>query len=236
MGKAISRVADSGKFRVLYYGTFIANHGVSHIVEAARLLSPHRDITFELVGDGPERARVADMVRDYGLTNVDMVGWLDQDALRDRIAQADLCLGVFGLTPQSMMTVHNKIKESMAMAKPVLTGDSPAARDAFVHGRDLYLCRRADPLALAAAIVELQQRTEFREQLARTGRETVLRDYTIEKNGERFAAILQRVAERTTGERRMVRQTRSLCHKTSAFDRCAPRIARTDRVTSAPCR
>ena len=181
-------------FRVLYYGTFIENHGVPTIVEAAKLLEQHGDIRFELIGDGPERPVASDLVHRYGLQNVRMVGWLDQAALRDRIAAADLCLGVFGITPQSMMTVHNKIKECMAMAKPVLTGDSPAVRDAFVHERHLYLCRRADPLALAAAIGELQQHHELRSVMAAAGREKVLSDYTIERNGERFKAILGDVA------------------------------------------
>ena len=188
--------ADSG-FRVLYHGTFIDNHGVPTIVEAANLLQEHTEIQFELVGDGPERPAAEALIRKYGLCNVRMAGWLDQQTLRERIAASDLCLGVFGTTPQSMMTVHHKVKECLAMAKPVITGDSQAIRDAFEHGRHVYLCRRADPLALAVAIVELQQHRQSRLEMAHAGRELILHKYTIECNGARFKTILQQAVKRT---------------------------------------
>jgi len=187
-------------FRVLYYGTFIENHGVATIMEAARLLRSHGDVEFELIGDGPERAMAEAMIREHELANVHMVGWLNQAGLRTHIASANLCLGVFGATTQSMITVHNKIKECMAMGKPVLTGTSPAVRDAFEHGKHLYLCGRADPLALAAAIVELQQRPRLREEMAQAGRELVRSEYTVECNGERFKSILVDVATRMSQE------------------------------------
>ncbi|HEY86358.1 MAG TPA: glycosyltransferase family 4 protein, partial [Chloroflexi bacterium] len=47
---------DDGLFRVLYYGTFIPNHGVKYIIEAANLLQDHPEIQFELVGRGPDKA------------------------------------------------------------------------------------------------------------------------------------------------------------------------------------
>ena len=182
---------------VLHYGTFTDNHGVLTIIEAARRLAQHQDIRFELIGDGPQRPAAEEIIRRHGLSNVQMVGWLDQESLRERIAAADLCLGVFGTTPQSLITVHNKIKECLAMGKPVLTGDSPAVRRVFEHERHLYLCRRADPLALAAAIVELQQRPRLRWEMGLEGRAEIVRHYTIEEIGALFKHHLLSVARGT---------------------------------------
>jgi glycosyltransferase involved in cell wall biosynthesis len=187
---------ESGRqFRVLYYGTYIPNHGVPTIIEAARRLAPHSGIRFELIGDGPQRPQAEGLARRYGLDNVAFVNWLDQDALCDRIGAADLCLGVFGTTPQSMMTVQNKIYEGLAMAKPVLTGDGPAVRDAFRHREHLYLCARADPLALAAAIVELQQNPALRANMAQAGYERFRRHFSVEELGRRFAQNLYALLE-----------------------------------------
>ena len=192
-------------FRVLYYGTFIPNHGVPTIIEAARWLGPHTDICFELIGEGPQRPAAEALARRLGLENVIFVDWLDQEALQERVRAADVCLGAFGTTPQSLMTVQNKIYEGLAMAKPVLTGDGPAVRDAFQHGEHLFLCPRNDPMALAAAIVELQQNAALRARVAQAGHERFCRHFTVEALGRRFAqhlsALVQETAPVTHGSR-----------------------------------
>jgi glycosyltransferase involved in cell wall biosynthesis len=56
-------------FKVVYYGTFIPNHGVRYIIEAARMLQDEPDIHFELIGGGPTKAQALNLARDYGLDN-----------------------------------------------------------------------------------------------------------------------------------------------------------------------
>lgn len=158
-----------GRFRVLYYGTFIPNHGVEHIVEAARILQDEPDILFELVGDGPTKARAMALVRAHGLKNVAFAGWVDRQALPRRVAAADICLGVFGTTPQSMMTVQNKIYEGLAMSKPVITGDSPTVRAHLEHGKTVFLVERENAHSLAEAILVLRNDSLLCNRLAIQG-------------------------------------------------------------------
>ena len=60
-------------------------------------------------------------------------------------------------------------RELMAMGKPVVTGDSPAAREVLIHGEDAILCEMANPQALAQAILLLKRNRPLREKLAREG-------------------------------------------------------------------
>lgn len=188
---SVRRASDT--FRVLYYGTFIPNHGVMTIVKAAHLLADDLSIQFELVGDGPDRKEVERLAQHYGLANLSFTGWMEPAMLRQRIADADLCLGVFGVTPQSLMTVQNKIYEGLAMGKPVLTGDGPAVRAHFVHGEHLYLCARADADALAAAIRDLQGDPQLRARLGQRGYEHFCASFTLDGIGRQFHAGLQRL-------------------------------------------
>ena len=55
------------RFRVLYYGSYIPQHGVQTIVEAANLLRDHADIMFEFIGKGPDRQAAIDLAEGYGL-------------------------------------------------------------------------------------------------------------------------------------------------------------------------
>ncbi len=183
--------ADDGIFRVVYYGTFIPNHGVETIVEAARLLADCPDIRFELVGEGPDKPKAQALAQSYGLSNVVFVDWMAQDELLARVARADVCLGAFGTTPQSMMTVQNKIYEGLAMAKPVITGDGPAVRATLTHGEDVYLCRRADPADLAQVISVLYADPGLRDRLAGDGRRLFLAQFDLTHNGRRYAAHLR---------------------------------------------
>jgi glycosyltransferase involved in cell wall biosynthesis len=173
-----------GVFRVLYYGSFIPNHGVPTILAAAGLLHDDVTIQFEFVGEGPDLPAVRDDAQRLKLTNVTFTPWLDGDALTQHIAAADLCLGAFGTTPQSMMTVHNKVYECLAMARPVLTGDSPAVRDALAVDQEVFVCARANPAALADAIRALRSQSELLERVALAGHARFCSDYTIERLGQ----------------------------------------------------
>jgi glycosyltransferase involved in cell wall biosynthesis len=173
-------------WRVVYYGTFIPNHGVDHIVEAARLLADDPRIQIELIGTGPDRAGAQAKAQAYQLPNVTFSDWLEQAALIQRLQGATLCLGAFGATPQSMMTIQNKIYEGLALGKPVLSGDSVAVRRVFQHGRELYLCERADPAALASAIRTLCADAQLRTLLAQQGHARFSQEFTIEQLGAKF--------------------------------------------------
>jgi len=182
--------SEDGLFHVLYYGTFIPNHGIRYIIEAARLLADDPAIHIEMIGDGPECELAQTLTRQYHLENVAFMQWLQKKELVQRVAQADICLGAFGATPQSLMTVQNKIYEGLAMAKPVVTGDSPAVRQALTHGVHVYLCARQDPPALAQAIQMLKTDPQLRNSLAENGYAVFHEKFDLFHIGQNFARCL----------------------------------------------
>lgn len=184
--RPIASDRNDGLFRVLYYGSFIPNHGVQYIIEAARLLRDGPEIHFELIGDGPEKAAAIALAQRYHLTNVTFEGWMDQEELVRRAANADVILGAFGTTPQSLMTVQNKIYEGLAMGKPVITGDGPAVRRAMIHGEHAYLCERANPQSLAEAIKVLKRDPILRQTIAAKGYQLYCERFAISVLGSRL--------------------------------------------------
>ena len=179
--------------RVIYYGTFIPNHGVAYILEAARQLAGDPRITFELVGHGPERSLAQVLAERNALTNVTFVPWLDPDALVARVARAQVVLGAFGLTPQSLMTVQNKIYEGLALARTVVTGDSPAVRATLVAGEELVLVDRQDAGSLAAALRALLGDPAWAARLAAAGHRRFVTDYSVAPIGRLALNHLQGV-------------------------------------------
>ncbi len=180
-------------FCCLYHGTFIPNHGVTYIVDAANLLRDRTDIHFELIGSGPELSVVRGLAESYGLNNVTFFDWLPAAELVERIAAADICLGTFGVTPQALMTVQNKIHEAFAMAKPVVNGDSPAMRSTLKHGEEIYLCKRQSSEAIARAILHLKNDDALRERLSKNAYSFYMQHLSFDSLANKIASYLEEV-------------------------------------------
>jgi glycosyltransferase involved in cell wall biosynthesis len=181
---------SDGKFRVLYYGTFIANHGLNHILEAAKQISSRDDIEFLFIGEGPEKTRIVQKTEEDKLKNVTFRGWCSQPELVEQIGLANICLGAFGGTPQSLMTVQNKIYECMACGKAVITGVSPAIQDQFVDEGELKMCERSGE-SIAEAILYLKENPEVIKRIGLNARQSFVDNYSISALGKIFRSHLE---------------------------------------------
>lgn len=187
-----SKQEQGNCFHVVYYGTYIPNHGVQVMIEAAALLSEKTIACFTFIGSGPEKEKIRQRADQLGLNRVRFIDWMDKDELVDYISSADLCLGAFGETPQSLMTVQNKIYECLAMRKAVVTGDSPAVRQVFSHSRHLFICDR-NPQALAEAISFLYSKPDLRARMAQQGYDLFCEKFSIAKLGEQYSQHLHEI-------------------------------------------
>jgi len=162
---------EGNPFRVLYFGQYIPLHGVNYIVEAAKILEEDPDIRFELVGDGQTYGEAASLAERLQVKNITFHRtWLSpENLIAQHIVPADVCLGVFGDSPKARRVVPIKVFVALAMGKPVITGDSPAAREVLIHETDAILCEMANPRALAQAILLLKHNRLLREKIAREG-------------------------------------------------------------------
>jgi glycosyltransferase involved in cell wall biosynthesis len=157
-------------YTVLHFGRYIPLHGLETVVRAARLLEEKgAPCRFLMVGDGEERGRIEALAGRLGVRSMEFRGPETPDRLAGTILEADLCLGIFGETGKAARVVPNKVYEAMAAGKPVVTGDSPAAREFLTHEVDCLLCRRGDPEALAGAIMRLRSDRALAERLAVAG-------------------------------------------------------------------
>lgn len=152
--------------RVLFYGQFIPLHGIDVIVDAARRL---RDapIEWHLVGRGQEAERIReDLARDP-LPRLKWTEWVDYSRLKDWLASADLCLGIFGTSAKAASVIPNKVFQIVAAGRPLATRDSDAIRELLdPQPRCTYLVPAGDGAALAEAVRGHQRAME--EQRATT--------------------------------------------------------------------
>ena len=184
----------SDKFTVLFYGTFIPNHGLDLVYQAMELLKAEEDIRYLFIGDGPEKASLVKNLAGAVIKNVEFIDWVDQKTLVQYINSAGLSLGAFGATLQSMMTVHNKVYENMSCGKAFLTGESPAIKAQFENREEIIYCERT-PQAIAEAILEVRDNPDLREKLEKNARGRFLRDYSFHAQGKRIESYLEEAIE-----------------------------------------
>jgi glycosyltransferase involved in cell wall biosynthesis len=179
---------------VLFFGTYIPLQGIDVIVAAADLLRERSDIRFTLVGEGQELPRIRAAVEGATLPNLELAPSLPVEALADRTARADLCLGVFDPGVKAGQVIPNKVVQYAAMQKPFITRQSPSIERDFRHGQSAWLVPPGDPSALASAITTLAADPELRAKLARGAREAFEREFSLAAQTERMRELLSEAA------------------------------------------
>lgn len=107
--------------QVLFVGTFVPLHGIDVLVEAVRRAQAHDNIQFHLVGDGQDAGKVEALLSE-GLTNFTWErGWISHGQIADRLAQCDVCLGVFGGSAKAARVLPFKLYLALAAGRAVIT-------------------------------------------------------------------------------------------------------------------
>lgn len=184
-------INGGGKFNVIFYGTYIPNHGVDTIVHTAKLLQDDPEIHFEMVGIGPERDQAVRLARELQLKNITFYDWIEPTELAKLIARAEVVLGAFGTTRQLELTNNTKIYEGFAMQKAVVSGASPAIPQPVENEVHLLLCRRGDPQSLAESILRLKADPDLRKRLAQAGNALFKRQFNPTPVGAQLRAYLE---------------------------------------------
>ncbi len=182
--------AGPGPFRVVYFGKFIPLHGLEIVLQAAQLLQEHDEIRFELFGDGQTYPQMRALAQKWALENVAFFPeWLPLPGLAARVAGAGACLGVFGSAPKTQRVIPTKAFLALAWGVPLVTADTPAARELLTDGVQALLCPPSDPKELAACILRLAQEPELAARLARQGRALYLERCSPEAIGANVLAL-----------------------------------------------
>jgi len=178
-------------FLVLHFGRYIPLHGLGYIMKAVKELEPYEDIHFQFIGSGEEYPATIKLANELQLKRVEFIEFVKPEELVNYISNADICLGIFGHTDKAKRVIPNKVYEALAMAKPVITGDSPAAAELLVDREDCILCKMADSHAIAEAILLLKNDENLRRKIAKNGYELFKKEASSVILGKQIKEVLK---------------------------------------------
>ncbi len=168
-------------FTALFYGKLIPLQGVEIVVEAARL---EPELRFRVIGSGQ-----LERVLDGRPPNLEWVRWVDYERLPNELHSAGCALGIFGTTAKAQRVIPNKAFQALACGVPLVTADTPAARE--LAGDGAVLVPPGNAHALAEAIRRLADDPAFAARIAQGGRAAYERHASEEVLGRRWRALLE---------------------------------------------
>jgi glycosyltransferase involved in cell wall biosynthesis len=149
------------RFTCLFVGKLIPLHGLDTILAAARIAP---EVPVRVVGSGQLQPLLTNRP-----ANVEWVPWVDYEDLPGELHRAGCALGIFAASPKAQRVIPNKVFQALACGTPVITADTPAARELLMDGESALLVPPGDARALAGAIRRLAQDPELTRRLAEGG-------------------------------------------------------------------
>jgi glycosyltransferase involved in cell wall biosynthesis len=171
------------EFTALFVGKLIPLHGVETILAAARLAP---ELRFRVVGSGQLDA----LLRDSP-PNVERVPWVDYERLPDEFHRASCALGIFGASAKAARVIPNKVFQALACGTPLVTADTPAARELLRDGESTLLVPVGDAEGVAEALRRLAGDRALGERLSRVGLATYREHASEDVLGAHWRSLIE---------------------------------------------
>jgi glycosyltransferase involved in cell wall biosynthesis len=176
---------------IIAVGRLVETKGFHTLIEAcARLRAMPLTVDCLIIGDGPERERLTQMIRDLQLTDrVTLFGKLPPTEVAASYGQAALLAMPSCVRNNNRDGIPNVLLEAMATGLSVVSTRVSGIPELVRHEETGLLVEPDDPEALANAIARLLTARPFAERLARAGRDLVLREYNIERSARQLQRL-----------------------------------------------
>jgi len=179
-----------------YLGVMGRQEGIEYLIEAVEsLVRRGLDVHLALVGSGPDRPRLEEMVRERGLADrVEFHGRLSDEDMQSVLSDADVCVNPDEVNPMNDLSTMNKIIEYMALGKPIVQFDLREGR--FSAGEaSLYASPANDADAFSRAIARVLGDRALSDRMGRAGRARFEESLSWESQAPKLVALYARLAE-----------------------------------------
>lgn len=183
---------ETGQISILAIGQLMKRKGYHVLIPAAKMLKDAGVMaTWTVVGDGPERARLERMIREYDVEDtVLLVGAKPHDEITQFLRNAD----IFALPcvigdDNTRDGIPVALMEAMATGLPVVSTSIVGLPELIDSGENGVLVEPDDPRQLADAILDLAESPELRRRLGTAAIEKVDREFNSRRSAEQLQTL-----------------------------------------------
>lgn len=177
------------KFLVHFHGNFIPLHGIENIIKTAKILEKHKDIQFLIIGSGQVEKKIEKLMKELNIQNIERLKWVDYDKLKDYLAKADVCLGIFGNSEKARIVIPTKVYEYLACRKAIITMRSPASEELFKNKENAILTSNNSE-DIAKSILILKRNKKLLKKIENNSYKLFNENFTFRKIGGKIKEII----------------------------------------------
>ncbi len=183
----------TGAIKLVCVSRFVKGKGVEYIIRAMGILVKETpDLHLTLVGDGPERACICDLIESLGLTdNVSIIDFVPYDKMPRVFQDSDIFV-----LPSLHEGVPRTALEAMSCGLPVVISDFSHLRDLIDGGGLMFPMK--DVRALADNLRTLIADKDKRAKMGQKARERIVREYSWERTVTGTLQLYQMVISGTS--------------------------------------
>ena len=179
------------KFIVFYGGIIGLAQGLETIVETAQLMRNQHDVHFVMVGEGPRRHAIEELLEQHDLPNFTLLPGQPLEAMPTFLAAADVALAPLRDLPVFAGARPTKIFDAWACQRPVIvSARGEACR--VVREAAGGLCTQPEaPSEIAQAILSLRDDRAASRQMASSGHDFVQKNYSLKAMAVKLEQVLK---------------------------------------------
>ncbi len=162
------KIKKQDQFLVHFHGYLVPFHGAKYILKAAEILK-QENIQFQFITRFDKNYQQIKKQAEEKKLKINFIETVSYQKLAEYINQADVCLGVFGLTPKLDKVIPNKIYEALACQKPIITARVKVIEELLKDEENCLLVKTGNGQDLANKILELKQDQNLLEKIAKNG-------------------------------------------------------------------
>ncbi len=180
--------------RLLTISRLVEKKGVEFGIRAvARLVERGRDVHYDIIGDGPLRGNLAELIQRLRLSErVRLLGPQDQDGVRAALGRSHLVVAPSVTSADGDQEgIPVSLMEAMATGLPVVSTFHSGIPELVVDGVSGRLVPERDVDALARALEQLIDHPDGWQAMGRAGRRQVVEHFDIGVLNDRLVTLFE---------------------------------------------
>jgi colanic acid biosynthesis glycosyl transferase WcaI len=187
-------VSHDKPFNLLYAGNFGMAQELSVLIEAAEILKENKNIKITLIGDGAEKTKLVEQIKEKELTNVEVLKSVPVSQISKYLNSADALFVHLKDDPLFRITIPGKTQAYLAAGKPIVMGVKGAASDLIKKSEGGILVESSKPESIADGI-QLLANLDYQQlkTMGEKGREYYLQNLSLKSGVDKFARIFNSI-------------------------------------------